>query len=163
MTNHVTFTTFQDRCLFEHAMGRPDGGTLTEALELLFLGASTGLPEPKLIDFSEADGGHVVAFKGIWSPILAKMRSWESFDCLPEAMDLSVLHVWLRTSLVGCMDYDYCTVNGTPGKGGSYKATIVFEKGMSHCYSVPIALDPLRLIVSVEIAEEWDAFTRREI
>ncbi len=156
---HIAFATGQDRQLFEHAMGRPDGITLSDALELLFLGASVHLPESKLVDFSEADGGHVVVFKGIWSPVLARMRAQDEFG----GMDLDVKYVWLRTSLDGCMDYDYRTVNGTPGKGGSYKATIVSEEGMSHCYSVPVVLDPLRLIVSAEIAEEWDAFTRREI
>lgn len=162
MSNHVTFATFQDRQLFEHGVCRPvHGQTLTEALEMLFLGASVHLPEPKLIDFSEVDGGHVVAFKGIWSPILAKIRARSEFGD-GGSIDLQVSHVWLRTSTAGTLDYSYLTVNGTPGKGGSYQATIVFEKGMSHCYSVSATPDPLKLIVSAEIAEEWDAFTGRE-
>lgn len=162
----IEFATPEDRLLFEQAVNLahdlqkryPSGHpSLSDCMRIVFDVAA--LLAPCTDPMNYADDFTMWIMKGVASPLVAAMavqRRETGSDCR-----FHVHHVWLRTSIANAnyRDADYIIDNGTPGRGGSYKATIVVPEGCTTGYDVDVKVEPVRGCVTKQWAESWREFT----
>jgi hypothetical protein len=151
MDDRMKFFDETERQMFE--LGMAHG---MEHLDLISLAMSITLPGPSEILYDYGDE-LVLLFKGLHSPKLVRtaLRHCEI------GPNVEVRHVWLRTSVCGSQtsEFDYSIMDGRPdGKGGSYKATIAYNKGLDPHYKVDATPKPIELIVAKDVEETWKEF-----
>lgn len=119
LTENISFSSYERR-LFEAALNGKCG-TLLERLHIAYEAAGAHL-SIKQVDFELY---YVYFIKGIVPPLVAAKKVKSMYDI----GRIKCYHAWLRSSFTSFLgDYEYCIVDGTKGRGGSYQATIICDK-----------------------------------
>jgi hypothetical protein len=153
-----------ERRLIERALNRPRETTLRHALSLVYSTAGAiALSGRSAMTICFESGPDLLRLKGIWPKHVALMagRQYDLVDFWGDPLAaMEVKHVWLRTSMDGREEHDITIANGTPGKGGSYQATIVGDPESLSVYTEEVSLTPIRVRLDMETAREILEFRR---
>ena len=154
-----------ERRILERALNAPKEVSFEYALSLVYeatgaLAASQG--KASTIGFEE--GPDVVRFKGFWPKTAAILaaRRMGILDYWGDPIGpLECRYVWLRTMVDGRQsEYDYTVAPGTPGRGGSYRATLVGDPENVSVYP-EAEHDPIRVRISEDAGREFLEFRRK--